>query len=200
MKKFLIIGNMNAIQYKEIIPLIKDSHIWIGVSFNKSKWFKVPDDYKKMDNVSGYKEENGEKYILVKSIAWFTNMEHNKRNEPLMLTKKYDPALYPKYDNYDAINIDKVKDIPMDYDGLMGVPITFLGQYCPTQFEIIGVFKHYKPETSNIEQGQIYGTPVKVATIKSLYRGPVVNGKCTYYRILIKKNNRINKNEECMKK
>ena len=178
---------MNAITYKEIFPLIKDNQLWIGVSFNKLKWFKVPDDYKKMDNATGYKEENGEKYILVNGIAWFTNMEHNKRNEPLILTKKYDPALYPKYDNYDAINIDKVKDIPMDYDGLMGVPITFLGQYCPTQFEIIGVFNHYKPETSNIELGRIDGTPVKVATIKPLYRGPVVNGKCTYSRILIKR-------------
>ena len=138
MKKFLIIGNMNAITYKEIFPYIKNNKMWMGVSFNKSKWFKVPDDYKKMDNATGYKEENGEKYILVKSIAWFTNMEHNKINEPLILTKKYDPALYPKYDNYDAINVDKVSEIPMDYDGVMGVPITFLGKYYPEQFEIVG--------------------------------------------------------------
>ena len=186
MKKFLIIGSANAITYKEIFPYIKNNKLWIGVSFNKSKWFKVPDDYKKMDNASG-KEENGEKYILVKSIAWFTNMEHNKRNEPLILTKKYDPALYPKYDNYDAIEVSKTCEIPMDYDGLMGVPITFLGKYCPTQFEIIGVFNHYKPEIANIELGRIDGTPVKVATIKSLYRGPVVNGKCTYARVLIKR-------------
>lgn len=177
---------MNAITYKEIFPLIKNNKVWMGVYFNKSKWFKVPDDYKKMDNVSG-KEENGEKYILVKSIAWFTNMEHNKRNEPLILTKKYDPEKYPKYDNYDAIEVSKTCDIPLDYYGVMGVPISFLDKYCPEQFEIIGVFNNCKPETSNIELGQIYGTPVKVATIKPLYRGPVVNGKCTYSRILIKK-------------
>lgn len=187
MKKFLIIGNVNAAKHKEIIPLIKNNQLWIGVSFNKSKWFKVPDDYKKMDNASGYKEENGEKHILVNGIAWFTNMEHNKRNGPLILTKKYDPALYPKYDNYDAIEVSKTCDIPMDYDGLMGVPITFLDKYCPEQFEIIGVFNWFTPETSSIELGQIYGTPVKVTTTKSLYRGPVVNGKCTYARILIKK-------------
>lgn len=138
MKKFLIIGNMNAITYKEIFPLIKNNQLWIGVSFNKSKWFKVPDDYKKMDNATGYKEENGEKYILVKSIAWFTNMEHNKRNEPLILTKKYDPALYPKYDNYDAIEVSKTCDIPLDYEGVMGVPVTFLDKYCPTQFKVVG--------------------------------------------------------------
>lgn len=187
MKKFLIIGNVNAAKHKEIIPLIKNNQLWIGVSFNKSKWFKVPDEYNKMDNASGYKEENGEKYILVNGIAWFTNMEHNKRNEPLILTKKYDLEKYPKYDNYDAINVDKVKDIPCDYDGVMGVPITFIGQYCHEQFEIIGAFSNYKPEIANIELGQIYGTPVKVATTKSLYRGPVVNGKRTYSRILIRR-------------
>lgn len=168
MKKFLIIGNMNAITYKEIFPLIKENKVWIGVFFNKSRWFKVPDDYKKMDNVSGYKEENGEKYILVNSIAWFTNMKYNKRNEPLILTKKYDPALYPKYDNYDAINVDKVKDIPMDYDGVIGVPITFLDKYCPEQFEIIGEANHGKDSEWDLFT-------------------PSVDGKTIFKRILIKR-------------
>lgn len=147
MKKFLIIGNMNAITYKEIFPLIKNNQLWIGVSFNKSKWFKVPDDYKKMDNASGYKEENGEKYILVKGIAWFTNMKYNKRNEPLMLTKKYDPEKYPKYDNYDAIEVSRIKDIPYDYDGVMGVPITVL-LYNLEGYEIVGC-----PDTDVLPEG-----------------------------------------------
>ena len=168
MKKFLIIGNANAITYKEIFPLIKNNQLWIGVSFNKPKWFKVPDDYKKMDNASGYKEENGEKYILVNGIAWFTNMEHNKRNEPLILTKKYNPDDYKQYDNYNAINVDKVKNIPCDYDGVMGVPISFLDKYCPTQFEIKGLDRY-------VEDNPRYGHRFHI------------NGKETYARICIKK-------------
>lgn len=165
---------MNAIGHKEIFPLIKNNKLWMGVSFNKSKWFKVTDDYEKMDNASG-KEENGEKYILVKSIAWFTNMEHNKKNEPLILTKKYDPALYPKYDNYDAIEISKTCEIPMGYDGVMGVPISFLDKYCPTQFEIIDINPHF---FSIIEKGL---PKPKQLTLNG------VGKKDPYARILIKK-------------
>ena len=188
MKKFLIIGNMNAITYKEIFPLIKDNQLWIGVSFNKSKWFKVPDEYNKMDNASGYKEENGEKYILVNGIAWFTNMEHNKRNELLILTKKYDPEKYPKYDNYDAINVDKVKDIPCDYNGEIGVPITFFDKYNPNQFEIVGQFSN-----SNLEEKTENGYVLSTNTISIRKNGmriinePVINKKSKYKRIVIKK-------------
>ena len=130
-KKFLIIGNMNAITYKEIFPLIKNNKLWLG--FGTDSWYRVPDDF---DDRPGVKIEDGKKYFKVKS-RWFTNLDHKKRHEFLTLTEKYDSVKYPKYDNYDAINVDKVNDIPKDYDGVMGVPITFLDKYNPEQFEIV---------------------------------------------------------------
>ena len=131
-KKFLIIGNMNAITYKEIFPLIKANKIWIGYNFNKTMEFQLDESYEKWNEI-----RDGKKYGKVPAIAWFTNLDHKKRHEFLTLTEKYDPAKYPKYDNYDAINVDKVNDIPKDYDGVMGVPITFLDKYNPEQFEIV---------------------------------------------------------------
>ena len=130
-KKFLIIGNMNAITYKEIFPLIKANRLWLG--FGTDSWYRVPDDF---DDRPGVKIEDGKKYFKVKS-RWFTNLDHKKCHEFLTLTEKYDPEKYPKYDNYDAINVDKVNDIPKDYAGVMGVPITFLDKYNPEQFEIV---------------------------------------------------------------
>ena len=130
-KKFLIIGNMNAITYKEIFPLIKNNKLWLG--FGTDSWYRVPDDF---DDRPGVKIEDGKKYFKVKS-RWFTNLDHKKRHEFLTLTEKYDTAKYPKYDNYDAINVDKVNDILKDYDGVIGVPITFLDKYNPEQFEIV---------------------------------------------------------------
>ena len=130
-KKFLIISNINSITYKEIFPLIKNNKLWLG--FGTDSWYRVPDDF---DDRPGVKIEDGKKYFKVKS-RWFTNLDHKKRHEFLTLTEKYDTAKYPKYDNYDAINVDKVKDIPKDYDGVIGVPITFLDKYNPEQFEIV---------------------------------------------------------------
>jgi hypothetical protein len=118
-KKFLIIGNMNAITHKEIFPLIKDNKLWMGVS-PRSMTFILPDKSTKKVNA-----------------CWFTNLEHYKRNEEIILYKKYNEEEYPKYDNYDVINIDRVKDIPVDYFKSMGVPITFLCKYNPEQFEIL---------------------------------------------------------------
>ena len=119
MKKFLIIGNGNAVKYKEIFPLIKDNKMWLGVN-NGVVNFITGDSVKDV------------------YIYWFTNLEHNKQRCPIELTKHYSPDSYYKYLNYNAINVDKVKDIPMDYDGIMGVPISFLNKYCPEQFEIVG--------------------------------------------------------------
>ena len=128
-KKFLIIGNKNAITYKEFFPLLKDNKVWIG--YNNVKEFRQPDgSMKKFGN-----------------IGWYTNLDIKKRHEELVLYKKYTPEEYPKYDNYDAINVDKVSDIPIDYDGVMGVPITFLDKYNPEQFEIMGITcRGYSPE------------------------------------------------------
>ena len=137
-KKFLVVGNMNAITFKEIFPLIKENKLWVGIStFNNGMYFAIPNDYEYKDTYKFKREIDGKKVMRVASICWFTNIEHSKRNLPLDLYKKYNPKDYPKYDNYNAINVDKVTDIPCDYDGVMGVPITFLDKYCPTQFEIV---------------------------------------------------------------
>ena len=136
-KKFLIIGNQNAITYKEIFPLIKENKMWLGISMNGSnRYFQVPDDYPLTEKTG--KIEGGKKFAFVKSVVWFSNLETPKRREEIELYKKYTPEEYPQYDNYNAINIDKVSDIPEDYYGEMGVPVTFLHKYNPNQFEIIG--------------------------------------------------------------
>ena len=136
-KKFLIIGNVNAISYKEIFPLIKDNKLWLGISIHSGdREFKVPKDYPL--NAAGFRtDEEGNNFIRVKGVRWFTNLEHKKRHEELDLYKKYNPQEFPKYDNYDAINVDKTADIPCDYYEPMGVPITFLDKYSPEQFEIL---------------------------------------------------------------
>ena len=134
-KKFLIIGNQNAITYKETFKLIKDNKLWLGCTNPKD--FIVPEYYGDKD--STWIDDNGVKHQKFGNISWFTNLEIKKRHEDLILYKKYIPEEYPKYDNYDAINVDKTKDIPMDYSGAMGVPITFLDKYSPEQFEIISL-------------------------------------------------------------
>lgn len=136
-KKFLIIGNQNAITYKETFKLIKDNRLWLGVSMNGSnRWFEIPDHYEKY-----HKIENGKKYAFVAGVVWFTNLDHNKRHENLLLYKKYQDNKedYPEYENYKAIEVSRVNNIPVDYDGFMGVPVTFLHKYNPEQFEIVGL-------------------------------------------------------------
>ena len=151
-KKFLIIGNMNAVTYKEIFPLIKDNKMWYGVSISSGdRRFNVPDSYPLNASGCGI-DENNQKYIQVKGVRWFTNIDHGKRHKPLsLLTKddnlrfnkklqnsKYQYA-YKKYDNYDAIEIPLTEAIPSDYECIMGVPISFLDKYCPEQFELLGI-------------------------------------------------------------
>lgn len=138
-KQFLIIGNVNAITYKEIFPLIKENKLWIGLTIRSGdREFGVPDDYPL--NAAGNRiDEDGKKYIRVKGVRWFTNLDFKQRYEDIVLYKPYSPEEYPKYDNYDAINVNKTVEIPFDYDGVMGVPITFLDKYNPEQFEILGI-------------------------------------------------------------
>ena len=164
-KKFIIIGNQNAIICKEIFPYIKNNQLWLGMSMNGSnRWFVAPDSYEVKENAAGYKlDEKGRKMFFVNGVTWFTNIENKRRNEKLDLYKRYSFEDYPKYQNYDAIEVSRVDEIPMDYDGVMGVPITFLYKYNPTQFEII---KFRKGDDD-----------------KDLS----VNGKTPYFRILIKK-------------
>lgn len=156
-KKFLIIGNKNAITYKEIFPLINENKLWLGVY-----------------SPSEYILPNGEKTKSVSGLCrWFTNLEHDHRNRPLDLTQRYDPRYYPKYDNYDAIECSKVMDIPRDYDGVIGVPITFLDKYCPKQFRIIGIM------TGSLSKDFVNGNDNR----KKFY----INSKGVYARILIQK-------------
>ena len=143
-KKFIIWGNNNAITYKEIFPLIKDGKMWLGYRVNKTCYFKLSSDYPKWDEKFTAKMNDGNHYGKVPAISTFTNIDTKKRHHKLETVyrwrkrkEKY-PDLYPKYDNYDAIEISKVLQIPLDYDGIMGVPITFLDVYNPDQFEIIG--------------------------------------------------------------
>lgn len=137
-KKFVIIGNMNAVTYKDIFPLIKDNRLWYGPSIRSGdREFGVPADYPL--NAAGTRiDEHGNKFIRVKGVRWFTNLDYPERHEDLILYKTYSPEDYPTYINYDAIDVGKASDIPVDYDGTMGVPITFLDKYNPDQFEIIG--------------------------------------------------------------
>lgn len=139
-KKFLIIGSGNAITYKEIFPLIRNNLMWLGVTRQGtgSMWFRVPND---TPEKKGQKIEDGIKYQTIGNSCWFTNMDVKYRHEKLILWKNYTEDEYPKYDNYNAINVNKVAEIPCDYDGVMGVPITFLGKYNPEQFEIVAFRK-----------------------------------------------------------
>lgn len=165
-KKFLIIGNVNALTYKEFFPLIKDNKVWTGYKFNgKPMIFYVPDDYELRGSVKGIDPITGRKFIGVGGTCWYTNLDIKKRHKNITLYKKYNPKEFPKYDNYDAIEVSKVADIPYDYDAAMGVPITFIDKYNPEQFEIIG-----NEYTLGIEKERVY-----------------INGQRKYARIIIRR-------------
>ena len=136
-KKFIIIGNINAVTYKEIFPLIQTDQIWLGPSIHSGdREFEVPSSYPL--TAAGIRiDDQGRRYIRVKGVRWFTNLDFPQRHQALILHKKYSPEEYPHYDNYDAINVNKTADIPCDYDGVMGVPITYLDKHNPDQFEIL---------------------------------------------------------------
>lgn len=172
-KQFLILGNFNAITYAEVYPLIKENKLWLGVTRqgSGSMWFRVP---KNAPDKTGQRFDNlGNKYQTIGNTAWFTNLEHQKRHEEIILTKFYEgnEADYPIYDNYPAIEVSRIKDLPIDYTGVMGVPITFIGKYNPDQFEII---KFRKGEDD-----------------KDLH----YNGKSPFFRILIKNKKPISKKD-----
>ncbi len=137
-KKFLIIGNVNAITYREVFPLFMQNKIWLGASIHSGdRKFHVPDNYELNAATCGIDKE-GKKFIRVKGVRWFTNLDYQERHEDLILYKSYSPKEYPHYINYEAIEVSKTELIPMDYEGIMGVPITFMDKYNPNQFEIIG--------------------------------------------------------------
>lgn len=141
-KKFLIIGGIGAFTYKETFPLLMNNQMWIGPSIHSGdRAFFVPDSYPLEAAGCGIDEATGRKYIRVKGVRWFTNLDFRQRHESLILVKRFKPENYPKYDNYNAIEVGSTSDIPCDYEGVMGVPITFLDKYSPDQFEIIGITK-----------------------------------------------------------
>lgn len=134
-KKFLIVGNQNNVSYKEVFPLLKENKIWMGVN-SGSQRFEVPIDFERENT---YIDSDGKKYAKFGNICWYTNLDHKKRHEEIDMVCRYSPEEYPQYFNYNGIEIGKTADIPYDYDGIMGVPITFLNKYNPDQFEIIGI-------------------------------------------------------------
>lgn len=136
-KKFLIIGSQNNITYREVFPLLKENKLWLGHKSGDMA-FRVPSTYEPRET-RYWEDETGQKWRSLGNICWYTNLDHNKRHETLDLYKKYSPDEYPTYINYDGIEVNKVADIPRDYDGVMGVPITFLDKYNPDQFEIVGI-------------------------------------------------------------
>lgn len=172
-KQFAIIGNQNAITYREVLPLIRDSKVWLGYN-NGHFWFKVPDSYE--EKKTDFKiDENGQKWRRMGNICWFTNLDIEKRHENMTLFRTYSPEAYPKYDNYDAIEVNRTADIPCDYYGIMGVPITFMQYFNPNQFEILG--------DSRYHDGQDFSDDINV-----------INGKTLYRRILIRRK-QVNTNE-----
>ena len=173
-KKFLIIGNQNSITYKEIFPLLMNNEMWLGYKTGDMA-FKVPDYYRERET-RYWQDENGQKWRSMGNICWFTNLDHNKRHELMDLVCRYTSEDYPKYDNYDAIEVSRTMNIPFDADGVMGVPITFLDKYNPEQFEILGLAASagYNRDIVGIDfQG------IKDAR-------PLIKGKNTYARIFIR--------------
>lgn len=190
-KQFLLIGNMNAITYKELFPLIKENKVWLGATnFNKGMYFKVPPDFVYSDTYKFEREQNGEKVNRVPGVCWFTNIDHGKRHQPFPLMtmednikfskhKEVKGREYQKYENYDAIEVPFADAIPSDYEGEMGVPISFLDKYSPEQFEIIGQTqgdsgkelglipfdRNHKKLNPSLRDGQLYymtdGIPIK---------------------------------------
>lgn len=165
-KDFLIIGRMTAVTYKEILPLFMNGELWLGKNSGHF-WFRVPEYYE--EKRTDFKiDENGQKWRRMGNICWFTNLDYPERHEDMVLYKKYNPDDYPMYDNYDAIDVGQTKDIPYDYDGVMGVPTTFLAKWNPEQFEILGSSRYHdgNPNADDIN---------------------FINGKGKFTRILIKR-------------
>lgn len=167
-KSFIIIGDSNKPTKQEFFAYIKNNKIWLGVSIKSGdREFRVPNDYPLQ--AAGFRvDEQGNKYIRVKGVRWFTNLDVQKRHELLFLAAEYSAEKYLKFDNYDAINVDETKLIPNDYFGIMGVPITFLDKYNPEQFEIVGIMASTKLTELN-------------------YGCPCINGENKFARILIKR-------------
>ena len=175
-KKFIIIGNINAVTYKEIFPFVQSEQIWLGPSIHSGdREFEIPSSYP-LEAASSRIDGDGRKFIRMKGVRWFTNLDFPQRHEELILYKKYKPEDYPYFDNYAAINVGKTADIPYDYDGAMGVPISYLDKHNPEQFEILGM-------TESNGRGLSFGLWDESSKKAHTY----INGKKKYARIFIRK-------------
>jgi hypothetical protein len=183
-KDFIVLGNMNAATAKEIFPLFRDNKVWYGESIRSGdRKFHVPDSYPL--NASGCGVDDKERrFIRVKGVRWFTNLDTSRRHEPIALTRRYTPSEYPHYENYDAIDVGRTQNIPVDYDGVMGVPITFLDKYNPDQFEIV-MLANGNART-NVSSRTLAGVGYRRHPED---RGGVgiINGRRVYARILIRR-------------
>lgn len=182
-KKFIIIWNQNSITYKEFFKLIKDDRVWLGYGFNGGAAHFINKHYEDYATAGSHKEW----MIRVSWVVWFTNIEIEKRHEDMILYKVYTPEEYPTYDNYDAIEVSKTKDIPVDYPGLMWVPITFLNKYSPEQFEIIGLLA----DKRELSDALVQWIPTYLDEQHKKYVWAILNGKATYARIIIR-NKKLN--------
>jgi len=215
-KQFVLIGNMNAIKYKEVFPFIRDKKMWLGAGKNDGRnvWYQIPDDFEDF-----HKEENGKKYAFVAGTIWFTNLDHGKRHKPLSLMTEKDVIKFGTknpfkvYDNFNAIEVPFVKFIPSDFEGIMGVPISFLSKHSPEQFEIVGLsmrdgfgledHKQYDSYMEIRQNGTYTGSSGRKTNGNPMIEGkPVKNnnyyidekGNCAfslYDRIFIKKQMRV---------
>ena len=179
-KGFLIIGNQNAVAYKDFFPLLAENKLWLGY-MSGHFWFKVPDSYD--EKQTDFKiDENGQKWRRMGNICWFTNLDIDKRHEDMTMYRTYSPKLYPKYDNYDAIEVGMTADIPNDFYGVMGVPITFMDKFNPDQFEVLGLSQKCGLGTQSIKQYDEYievrqdGTPTG-SSGKKTNGNPMLKGK-----------------------
>ncbi|WP_339474946.1 type II toxin-antitoxin system RelB/DinJ family antitoxin [Pseudomonas fluorescens] len=183
-KDFIILGNMNATTYKEVFPLFRDNKVWYGESIRSGdRKFYVPDSYPLNAAGCGI-DDKGRRFIRVKGVRWFTNLDTSRRHEPITLSRRYSPEEYPHYENYDAIDVGRTQNIPIDYDGFMGVPITFLDKYSPDQFEIVMLANgNARSNVSSMTLAEVGYRP------HSEDRGGVgiINGRRVYVRILIRR-------------
>ena len=200
-KDMLIIGNINAITYREIFSLIRENRIWLGATgFMSDMVFGVPKgtEVDPKDKAKAQKLGYTGDYTRLGNSCWFTNLDHGRRHQPMQLMSMSDNKRfgkhkdikeygYLKYDNYDAIDIGYTDAIPSDYNDAMGVPITFLDKYCPEQFEIVGLFGNFEPEVSKTYPALICGSDVRFMKIPGLTTGPVVNRIAKYIRVIIRK-------------
>jgi hypothetical protein len=191
-KKFIILGNQNAISYKDIFPLIRDGRLWLGVNSGDME-FKVPDYYESR-TTRFWIDDDGQKWRSLGNACWFTNLDFARRHENLTLYRTYDPGTYPTYDNYNAIEVPKIADIPCDYEGAIGVPITFLAKHNPDQFDVLGIASATDPDNSL--RTRIYTSQECHAAYARRFGKPgtydlnasgVINNVKVYKRILIKR-------------